>query len=63
MKIRKVINRKVRRSGKGVNVVADVNAVIAGTVGEKGSTSTVRSKRSIRIVQRDGQTEIEESED
>ena len=59
MKLRKVINRRIRRSGDGVDVVGDVNAVISANVGERGSHSTVSSSQ--RIVQRSGRTEVTES--
>ena len=55
MKLSEVIRRRIRHSQDGVNVVADVNAVVAGTVNEPGQTTSVSSRQ--RIVQRDGRTE------
>ena len=55
MKLSEVIRRRVRHSQDGVNVVADVNAVVAGSVNEPGQTTSVSSRQ--RIVQRDGRTE------
>ena len=55
MKLSEIINRRIRHSQDGVNVVADVNAVVAGTVNEPGRTTSVSSRQ--RIVQRDGRTE------
>ncbi len=55
MKLSEVIRRRIRHSQDGVNVVADVNAVVAGTVNEPGQTTSVSSRQ--RIVQRNGRTE------
>ena len=41
MDIRKIINRRIRHSGDGVDVVGDVNAVIAANVNERGLDSCV----------------------
>ncbi len=54
MKLSEVIRRRIRHSQDGVNVVADVNAVVAGTVNEPGQTTSVSSRQ--KIVQRDGRT-------
>jgi len=63
--MRKVVNKRIRRSGDGVNVVADVNAVVAATVGTSGGVTAKTSRQSVSIVQRNGRTEIteEHSED
>jgi hypothetical protein len=58
MNLRKVINKQIRRSGKGVDFVGDVNAVIAANTGRRGTTSHVSSKQSTRVVQRGGRTEV-----
>ena len=55
MKFSDTIRRRIRHSKDGVNVVADVNAVVAGTVNEPGQTTSVSSRQ--RIVQRNGRTE------
>jgi hypothetical protein len=34
MKLRKVISRRIRHEGPGLNVVADVNAAVAGSIDE-----------------------------
>ena len=50
MQIRKIIQRRIRKHGNGVDVIGDVNAAIAANVGERGAhTSTSTSQR---IVQR-----------
>ena len=59
MNLRKVINRRIRRFGDGVDVVGDVNAVISANVGERGAHSKVSSSQ--RIVQPAGRTEVTES--
>ena len=43
MQIRKLIERRIRRSGGGVNVDSDVNAVVAANVGEHGTVTHVSS--------------------
>ena len=61
MDIRKIIQRRIRHSGGGVNAAADVNAVVAANVNEAGSSHTHVSRRqSTRIVQRGGKTEVYE---
>jgi hypothetical protein len=57
MNLRKVINKRIRRSAKGVDLVGDVNAAIAANT-EPGSTSHVSTSQSTRIVQRGGRTEV-----
>lgn len=47
--MRKVIRKQIRRSDAGIDIAADVNAVIATGEGEKTHTS-VSSKQ--RVVQR-----------
>lgn len=59
MNIRKIINRRIRHEGDGVDVVGDVNAVISANVGERGGSSHVSSKQ--RVVQRSGRTAVSES--
>jgi hypothetical protein len=54
MKIRKIIHKKVRHNKKGVNVVGDIDAVIAANIDEGGTRSHVSSRQ--RIVQRSGRT-------
>lgn len=63
--MRKIVQKRVRRSGDGVNIVADVNAVVAASVGKKDSTTGATTRQSVSIVQRNGRTEIteEHSED
>jgi hypothetical protein len=52
MNVRKVIRRRIRRTGEGSHISADVNAVVSANIGEPGSRSSVRSRQ--RIVQRSG---------
>ena len=59
MNIRKIIQRRIRHSGGGVNAVADINAVVAGNVNEPGSSRThVSTRQSTHIVQKGGKTEV-----
>ena len=58
--IRKVIQRRLRHRGEGVDVVGDVNAVIAANLNERGGSSSVSSRQ--RVVQRDGRTVVSETE-
>jgi hypothetical protein len=50
MNVRKLIQRRIRRSSGGVQVDSDVNAVVAANVGERGAvthaSSTQRSTKS-----------------
>jgi hypothetical protein len=59
MRFSKLIQRRIRRQGKGVDLVGDVNAAIAGNVGERGGTT--RTSSSQRIVQRSGRTVVSET--
>jgi hypothetical protein len=55
--IRKVIEKRMRRQGKGVNAAGDVHAVIAANVGEGRSHTHVSSHSRQRIVQRSARTQ------
>jgi hypothetical protein len=47
MKFQKVIQRRIRRSGEGVDLVGDVNAAISANVGERSSFSHVSSRSDV----------------
>ena len=47
MQFRKVIQRRIRRTGEGVDFIGDVNAAISANVGEQGSTSHVSSRSTV----------------
>jgi hypothetical protein len=47
MQVRKIIQRRIRRSSNGVDLVGDLNAAIAGSVGEQSSTTHVSSRSSV----------------
>ncbi len=53
--MKRVITGRIRRSRAGLQVAADVNAVV---VSGRGGTASVR--QHVRIVQRDGRTEVDE---
>jgi hypothetical protein len=59
MRFSKLIQRRIRRQGKGVDLIGDVNAAIAANVGERGGTT--RTSSSQRIVQRSGRTVVSET--
>lgn len=60
MDFHKIIQRRIRRQGKGVNAVGDLNAVISANVNEGSSRSHVSTRSRQRIVQRSGRTEVKE---
>jgi hypothetical protein len=59
MDIRKIINRRIRHSADGVDVVGDVTAAISANVNESGGSS--HASTSQRIVHRDGKTVVAEN--
>ncbi|MEA2434278.1 MAG: hypothetical protein QOG54_1735 [Actinomycetota bacterium] len=62
MKYRKVINEPIEVDEDGVTIRGGVNAVIAATVNE--GNSRVSSHQKVRVVQRNGITEVfEQSSD
>jgi hypothetical protein len=54
MKFSETIRRRIRHSKDGVNVVADVNAAVAGNVNEPGGKTSVSTRQN--VVQRSGRT-------
>jgi hypothetical protein len=50
MNIRKIIERRIRHRTDGVDLDADVNAVIAANVGEPGSVTSASNRQ--RVVHR-----------
>lgn len=63
MTVRKEIHRKIRRSRDGVNVAADIDAVVSANVGKRGGRNVVTSKSSVRVVQRGRKSEVVEERD
>jgi hypothetical protein len=53
----KIISRRIRHKGAGVDLVGDVNAAIAANVGKPGSSTHVSSSQ--RVVQGSGRTRRE----
>ena len=51
MRIRKVVNRRLRRSSPGEQVAGDVQATIAVNLGEPGEAWT-SAEQHVRVVQR-----------
>jgi hypothetical protein len=61
VKLRKVIQKRVAQDADGISVAGGLDAVVSASVNEPGTTETrVRSKT--RIVQRNGRTEVFETE-
>lgn len=60
MGLKKVIRKRVETNEDGVAISAAVNAVIAGSVGESSSATSVSSRQ--RIVQKNGVTIVNETE-
>lgn len=58
MNVRKLIDKRIRRSVGGSNIAADIHGAIAANVGEKGGSTHVSSHQSQTVVQRDGHTEV-----
>jgi hypothetical protein len=54
MKFSEVIRRRIRHAKDGVNVVADVNAAVTGSVNEPGGRTSVSTRQT--VVQRNGKT-------
>jgi len=52
------ISRIIRHKGDGAG--SSLNAVIAANMGEAGSLTAAISRQHVRIVQRDGGTEVRE---
>ncbi|MDX6396666.1 MAG: hypothetical protein QOJ43_74 [Gaiellaceae bacterium] len=46
MQIRKLIERRIRQRGGGVDLDADVNATVAANVGERGAVTKVSSTQT-----------------
>ena len=47
MQIRKIIQRRIRRSAHGVDFIGDVNAAISGNVGEPSNETHVSSRSTV----------------
>ena len=55
MNVRRLIQKRIRHEGGGLNVVSDVNAAISANVNEPGPSRTHVSSRQ-RVVQRSSRT-------
>lgn len=58
--VRKVVQRRIRHEGDGVNVAADVNAVVSTNSGGRGAKTTTSRRQRLRVVQRGGRAEVSE---
>lgn len=59
--VRKVIRRRIRKQTDGLNVVGDVQGVVAANLSRSGATKRASTKSQVRIVQRNGKTQVTES--
>lgn len=59
MKVRKLIQKRLRHEGSGVNLAGDVNAAVSANVNEPGPSHTHVSSRQ-RVIQRSGRTRASE---
>jgi hypothetical protein len=47
MNLREVIRRRIRHKAEGVDVQADINAVVAANVGERGASTATSSRQTV----------------
>lgn len=52
MQLNRIVSRRIRRSKDGVNIVADVNVAVAGSLDEPGATTRTSSSSRQTVVQR-----------
>ncbi|MCA1824282.1 MAG: hypothetical protein ABR520_09365 [Mycobacteriales bacterium] len=50
--MRKVVRKQIRRSQPGLDVAADINAVLSTNVGGAGEKSVTSSQQSVQVHQR-----------
>jgi hypothetical protein len=58
----KIVQRRIRRQGKGTNQVADINAAVATNRAKDGddADTATSTRQRLRIVQRGGRTTVSE---
>ena len=61
MKLRDVLRIARSARAEDANLAADVNAVVAANVGERGATRVVSHRRTTKIVQSGGSTNVSQS--
>ena len=61
MKLRDLLRNVMAARPEDANVAAEVNAVVAANVGERGTTKIVSHRRSTKIAQSDGRTDVSHS--
>ncbi len=54
MKVNKAVSKRIRITGRGTNLVGDVNAAIVVNAEKKGARSVTRVSSRQRVVQRRG---------
>jgi hypothetical protein len=63
MNLRRIIQRRIRHHGRGVNAVGDLNAVVSANVNEPGLRNVVSSRARSRVVQGPGRTQVFDESD
>ncbi len=57
MRVNKAVDKKIRITGRGMNLVGDVNAaIVVGSAEKKGAHSAAHASSRQRIEQRRGRT-------
>ena len=62
MQLRNVIQRHIRRTDEGVDLVGDVNAAISANVGERSSSSHVSSRSTVSAVSQEKEERRDETQ-
>jgi hypothetical protein len=64
VQVNKVIRKRIRRTAGGINVVGDLNAAIAGNIGEgEGSSSHASVSSRQEIVQTSGRAARQQAQE
>lgn len=61
--MREIIRKSIRKGGDRINVVSNVNAVVASNTGRCGEHIEISRRQRVRVVQRDGHTVVTEEND
>jgi len=59
----KIVRRSIRKGGDRINVVSDVNTVVASNTGQRNEHVGISRRQRVRVVQRDGHTVVTEEND
>ena len=61
MKLRDILRTALSARPDHANVASDVNAVVAANIGERGATRVASHRRTTKIVQSGGRTDVSQS--